>query len=615
MTRKILTFILLLPFLCEAQDAGVESVFDQGLGGRAMGMAGAFAAVADDSSAVYWNPAGLGYLQAAEVSGLFGFFPFGTLYNGVSACYPSTGFGTVAIGFLRIGTGDLTFRDARNVVLDPSARSGQMQMLLGYGNRLPGLPVSLGIGLKLNSVSIGELSDVNISLDSGILIRAYGPEWTRFMGRYTLENLTMGFCFKDLLSSSMRFKAFEEAEAFGFKWGAAWRGAVKGDPNHRILVSADLNLHSRKAAKIALGAEYNLYRMFFFRTGFNQVSGFVLGAGVYYSFSGQRFRLDYSVCFQEFGPVHKISLLYQFGRTVEQRLEDVKQAEDKSLKLKIGQAVDQERAANEGRIRQIEADYSNTLRKRQDELEAKRRDELAALMQSFEATNKARVARINEENRLKLEKELAAVTNALGQQSKDKIEQLKRDAEKQRLEDLRQNEVKAQQDLTNQRKVLQQAQQEEIDRKIRTEKARADQEKKKAIQEEQRRSAEREQKIKTEQKAIGQDLLQAKGLLNDSGDFDGAIRILEGILRRDPANREAGSLLEQARSAKVPPESAPLELRTALNAGAQFYSQGQYGLAIQTWEKALEKYPNNWHLLTSIRKAKERLPAEQGQAK
>ena len=59
--RIIALLALILPFLsqpCYAQTFG-------GLGSRAEGMGGAFVAVADDASAVYWNPAGLAWPTGA----------------------------------------------------------------------------------------------------------------------------------------------------------------------------------------------------------------------------------------------------------------------------------------------------------------------------------------------------------------------------------------------------------------------------------------------------------------------------------------------------------------------------------------------------------------------
>ena len=38
-----------------------------GVGVRAMGMGGAFAGVADDFTAIYWNPAGLAQIRQSEV--------------------------------------------------------------------------------------------------------------------------------------------------------------------------------------------------------------------------------------------------------------------------------------------------------------------------------------------------------------------------------------------------------------------------------------------------------------------------------------------------------------------------------------------------------------------
>jgi hypothetical protein len=67
--------LLLLPLLvavADAQAVPVTNVFGQpnsfGIGPRAMGMGGAFVAVADDASAAYWNVAGLAQLSSYEIS-------------------------------------------------------------------------------------------------------------------------------------------------------------------------------------------------------------------------------------------------------------------------------------------------------------------------------------------------------------------------------------------------------------------------------------------------------------------------------------------------------------------------------------------------------------------
>ncbi len=53
-----------------------NALFDRGgglgVGARAMGLGGAFVAVADDASAVYWNPAGLVQLDRPELDGMYG---------------------------------------------------------------------------------------------------------------------------------------------------------------------------------------------------------------------------------------------------------------------------------------------------------------------------------------------------------------------------------------------------------------------------------------------------------------------------------------------------------------------------------------------------------------
>ena len=66
----VLCFLLLLPSLSFAQNSNL--IFAQpntfGIGPRAIGMGGAFKAIADDASAAYWNPAGLSQISSYEIS-------------------------------------------------------------------------------------------------------------------------------------------------------------------------------------------------------------------------------------------------------------------------------------------------------------------------------------------------------------------------------------------------------------------------------------------------------------------------------------------------------------------------------------------------------------------
>ena len=64
--------ILAIALLCVWADGAVaqeERAIDNfaGVGVRAMGMGGAFVGVADDFTAMYWNPAGLAQMQRREV--------------------------------------------------------------------------------------------------------------------------------------------------------------------------------------------------------------------------------------------------------------------------------------------------------------------------------------------------------------------------------------------------------------------------------------------------------------------------------------------------------------------------------------------------------------------
>ena len=73
----ILIIVLALP-LNAGRYAGDFMMIGSGV--RPLGMGGAFVSLADDGSAIYWNPAGISQIKKSEVTAMHAF-----LYNGLAS--------------------------------------------------------------------------------------------------------------------------------------------------------------------------------------------------------------------------------------------------------------------------------------------------------------------------------------------------------------------------------------------------------------------------------------------------------------------------------------------------------------------------------------------------
>src|SRR6202140_5251867 len=82
--KKLLAIVLLATFTLQLP---VQAAFlDTGFGARPVGMGGAFTAIADDSNAPLYNPAGLVQVQWNEMSAMYSqLFSGLTLYSGSAA--------------------------------------------------------------------------------------------------------------------------------------------------------------------------------------------------------------------------------------------------------------------------------------------------------------------------------------------------------------------------------------------------------------------------------------------------------------------------------------------------------------------------------------------------
>jgi hypothetical protein len=96
-------FIIACAGVSYAQSGGIPGQFmSYGAGARGLGMGGAFFAVADDSSASYWNPAALTMLERKEFSAMQATMFADTTLNFFTYAHPTTTKGTWAISMTQL---------------------------------------------------------------------------------------------------------------------------------------------------------------------------------------------------------------------------------------------------------------------------------------------------------------------------------------------------------------------------------------------------------------------------------------------------------------------------------------------------------------------------------
>lgn len=305
--RRLLAALLLiapLPALADESAAFLKI----GLGARALGMGGAQTAVADDVTALGWNPAGLSTLVKKEAGVSHTQLTGGTRYDFIGYAQPLR-HGTLAAGAVHLSQNSLSGRDAQGRPLGDFGAS-DTSINLGYAAKLS-RGFLLGGAIKYVRSSISNISAQTGALDLGgqYELAQLGPGMPR-LGAAVL-NLGPGMTFLNQASPLPLTVAL----------GLGYRLPVVG-----LTLALDYkNRPHGRNSEINIGMEYAVLSSFALRAGYNRLGGgsssspgknalaSLNGMAAGFGLKALSYTLDYSTTpFGELGNAQRLSLGAKF---------------------------------------------------------------------------------------------------------------------------------------------------------------------------------------------------------------------------------------------------------------------------------------------------------------
>jgi len=289
-----------------------------GVGARAVGMGETFVAVANDPSAIYWNPAGLASLQRDEVSESHGDWPADIHYDHLTMVIPSRRLG----GSVGLQLGLLGTRIQETTELNPFGTGREFS----YSDLVAGVAFArrwtdkllVGAGAKFIREDLG--SQVGGTVTNAVL---YDVGSIFYLGLGSVRVATSLTNFGSELKPSGTFVSPYSGEVRqydGFDPPMTFRYGVAFEPvensTERLTTSLEITQPADNQEQLKGGIEWSYRRIFALRSGYNanaDLMKFSAGAGFNASLGSLQGTLDYAYTDAGIlGSVHRLTLGVRF---------------------------------------------------------------------------------------------------------------------------------------------------------------------------------------------------------------------------------------------------------------------------------------------------------------
>lgn len=322
--RKLLV-LLLLPLSINfaqlfptlgGQRAGISTAqfLKIGVGGRATAMGDAFIAVANDASALFWNPAGVSQIENDQVMFSHNEWVVDIKHEFLGAVYHLSSMDVIGVSFTALHMEDMPVTtEFQPYGTGEFFKFGDIAVGVTYSRKMTE-QFSFGGTIRYLEETLDKLKMRGIMIDLGTYYWT-GLGSTRFAVAITN--------FGNELSPDGKVVLFgkrEKSNWQSFSPPTMFRIGFAFEPyeteEHRATTSIQLNHPNDNSENVSLGAEYSWRKMLSLRAGYKinvDEQDFTFGAGVTLPVAIADVTVDYAYAnFERLGSAHRFSLILGF---------------------------------------------------------------------------------------------------------------------------------------------------------------------------------------------------------------------------------------------------------------------------------------------------------------